>query len=601
MAPNPKRTPPPKPPPASKVTSTPIGKAKPEPPTHTPATHRANGYKSLSTSQLPAPQNQDNFLTSFLDTPETEGKPKVSNKYFASKKIKIRKEEDLYKAFGKFVNGKKLSPGFELIDTSTTHDPNSRPGSQIRPDSNLYPEGAIKDGHPNQMDKASSPCEFKLGLNQDVLVFDDKSLHDDGAPFEATAEDRKRNRGQLVSYLVEIAARQHRTHIFALFVFHPYARLIRWDRSGIIASQRFDYVQDCSPLVDFFWRYSQLTSAQRGYDPTVKLANKAETKHAHKYLAEWAPRDGVHRDVYKVQVPSGSGYRSFLVWGALAEPASPLGRGTKGWPALEVTSGPKGPRLSKKPVFLKEQWRGKDVAKEVETLKLLNDKGVEHVPTLVCGGDISGDYQTTLSHEYAEASWRNVSKNKAKVKKIETRIHVRLVTAEVGTPLEFFKSSREMLSAIYYAFEGHMQAYTKCGLLHRDISGGNILILPGEKGLLNDWDLAIMVNELKHARTGERTGTWPFMSLALLQHPHKLHTVRDDIESFFWVILFYGLHYLQSTESDDPHVLEARIDDIFHQYTNAGRYPTGGAFKSQLILGGIITIKRSAPDRFIGL
>ncbi len=53
---------------------------------------------------------------------------------------------------------------------------------------------------------------------------------------------------------------------------------------------------------------------------------------------------------------------------------------------------------------------------------------------------------------------------------------------------------------------GHRQAYEKCGILHRDISGGNILILDNDTGLLIDWDLAekeakIKDRSLEHERT----------------------------------------------------------------------------------------------------
>ncbi|KAJ8507348.1 hypothetical protein ONZ45_g10272 [Pleurotus djamor] len=633
MTSNSERTPSPQPLEVHKLTSTPENQAKPELPTRTPAVHRAAGVKPLSSNLPLAQENQDimadetqgywigpcpleEFTTEFMEPTGTEERPHVSTKFFAEKDI--GQEQDLYTAFvsypsaqhlfpygliidlqGEFVNDTEVAPGFELVDTSSHHDPNSRPGSQIKPDSNLYKKGDVKVGHRNQMDKASMVAEFKYGEDCDILVFDKLSRHSDDAPFEATADERRRNRGQLVSYLVEMAARQHRTHIFVLFVFHPYARLVRWDRSAIVVSQRFNYVEDCSPLADFFWRYSQLDDAQRGYDQTVVLANKAEARHAKRYLQPWAPPRALTRDVYKIEVPcEGSAPRSFLVWGALAEPASPLGRGTKGWPAVEVTMGPEGPEFSTKPVFLKEQWRGKDVTPEAETLKLLNKEKVDFVPTYVCGGDLGGDFQTTISHEYAEATWRNVSDNKAKVKKIEIRIHVRVVTEEVGTPLEEFKSSRQMFSAIYDALRGHKDAYIKCGLLHRDISGGNILILENGKGLLNDWDLAIKIDEIKNARTAERTGTWPFMSIALLGDPTKLHTVRDDLESFIWVVLFYGLHYLESTESKDPLELQTKVLNIFHEYTTKSGKATGGAYKLLACHGSYIVLGPGLPNEF---
>ncbi|KAJ8514730.1 hypothetical protein ONZ45_g7752 [Pleurotus djamor] len=606
MTSNSERTPSPQPIEVNKLTSTPENQTKPELPTRTPAVHRAAGVRPLSSNLPLAQENQDimadetqgywvgpcpleEFTTEFMEPTGTEERPHVSTKFFAEKDI--GQEQDLYTAFGEFVNETEVAPGFELVDTSSHHDPNSRPGSQVKPDSNLYKKGDVKVGHRNQMDKASMVAEFKYGEDCDILVFDKLSRHSDDAPLEATADERRRNRGQLVSYLVEMAARQHRTHIFVLFVFHPYARLVRWDRSAIVVSERFNYVEDCSPLADFFWRYSQLDDAQRGYDQTVVLANKAEARHAKRYLQPWAPPRALTRDVYKIEVPcEGSAPRSFLVWGALAEPASPLGRGTKGWPAVEVTMGPEGPEFSTKPVFLKEQWRGKDVTPEAATLKLLNKEKVEFVPTYVCGGDVGGDFQTTISHQFAEATWRSVSKNKAKVKKIETRIHVRIVTEEVGTPLEDFKSSR------------HEQALIKCGLLHRDVSGGNILILANGEGLLNDWDLAISINEIKNARTAERTGTWPFMSIELLSDSTKLHTVRDDLESFFWVILFYGLHYLESTESKDPADLQSKIFKIFHEYMSTSGTATGGAYKALLFQGRgnlkLLFLNRRSPNPF---
>jgi hypothetical protein len=100
---------------------------------------------------------------------------------------------------------------------------------------------------------------------------------------------------------------------------------------------------------------------------------------------------------------------------------------------------------------------------------------------------------------------------------------------------------------------------TKAGILHRDISIGNILILPDGTGILIDWELSKSMDD-KVARTHERTvgqlsddyvlniidvswsyqGTWQFLSVALVRARAKdlfvTHEVIDDLESFVHVL-----------------------------------------------------------------
>lgn len=40
-------------------------------------------------------------------------------------------------------------------------------------------------------------------------------------------------------------------------------------------------------------------------------------------------------------------------------------------------------------------------------------------------------------------------------------------------------------------------------------------------------------------------GTWQFMSTQLLMNPRKVHELCDDLESFWFVLLFEGLHFVK--------------------------------------------------------
>ncbi|KAI6038782.1 hypothetical protein EDC04DRAFT_2569233, partial [Pisolithus marmoratus] len=73
------------------------------------------------------------------------------------------------------------------------------------------------------------------------------------------------------------------------------------------------------------------------------------------------------------------------------------------------------------------------------------------------------------------------------------------------------------------------------GILHRDISAGNIIIVLGH-GYLIDWDLAKARNMQKPCQL-THTGTWQFMSAHLIEDTSAFHTFWDDLESMFWVLL----------------------------------------------------------------
>ena len=120
------------------------------------------------------------------------------------------------------------------------------------------------------------------------------------------------------------------------------------------------------------------------------------------------------------------------------------------------------------------------------------------------------------------------------------------------------------------------------------------MIGPDEKGRLNDWDLCRDVNVDKSLE-GPQTvggltlvynsvsthiclqGTWQFMSTRLLTNPGSKHTITDDLESHWFVLMWTALHWVKHNQSDNSTI---NMEYIFnHQQPLPGGITTGGAGK----------------------
>ena len=134
----------------------------------------------------------------------------------------------------------------------------------------------------------------------------------------------------------------------------------------------------------------------------------------------------------------------------------------------------------------------------------------------------------------------------------------------------------------------HRDAYQH-KILHRDISGGNVLMRPiitiihGRTlvriaGLLADWEMAQDVSEPRTRQQPERTasvfpldrweltdeelrGTWQFMSVALLNAWKDMVELTDDLESFLHVITYHAVRYQKSNVTDVANWLRQYFDD----------------------------------------
>ncbi|PBK61874.1 hypothetical protein ARMSODRAFT_1089372 [Armillaria solidipes] len=157
------------------------------------------------------------------------------------------------------------------------------------------------------------------------------------------------------------------------------------------------------------------------------------------------------------------------------------------------------------------------------------------------------------------------------------RKHVRVLSSEVGTPLDKVQDQKMLFTGLLHAYQGlrylHLASY-----VHRDMSSGNILLCSG-KGKISDLEYA-KVFQSEGPQSDSRTGTPIFMAVEVqrkrylfkqvqepddatmaskfysigLSNPFSaqrivpespfLHNFYHDAESLWWI----GVHSLFTTE-----------------------------------------------------
>ncbi|KAL4063371.1 hypothetical protein V8B97DRAFT_2011736 [Scleroderma yunnanense] len=481
---------------------------------------------------------------------------------------------------------------FEVIDSSTVSSAISVGETELKPDITIYANGNFR--------RDKSKIDF-TELEMSIEVKRSKS-HDpfsdaDNTPFEKDTEDGKLVRGQITAYATAQLGKQFRLFAFSVVIVGEMARILRWDRSGATVTRAFDCVQNPALLVQFFQRFASQTREGRGWDPSVTRIDET-------CLPEAIPSPDIipaarnalnlrsDSSMFCIQVPAsddsstanGSKFCHYI-GGRPPCPYSLIGRSTRAWRVFNV--------VTKRIVFLKDTWRidADDIDPEGVTYRKLHAHNVPNIATVEVSGDVG--YRTvtqSLTHE----PWSKVRKT------ITGHIHYRLVLQEVGNRLDEFRCTRELVTAVRDSIRALAAALRSANILHRDISFGNIIIFLDErgyfkKGLLIDWDLCKDTTKLG-ARRRDRTGTWQFMSAALLRDVNKQHTIADDLESSLHVLTWTTLRYV-------PHkmnavALDSHLRIVFDEYTpsttSGGRYKGDSLGAGTYIPAGL-ELKQDSP------
>ncbi|KAF8811753.1 hypothetical protein BYT27DRAFT_7336033 [Phlegmacium glaucopus] len=232
--------------------------------------------------------------------------------------------------------------------------------------------------------------------------------------------------------------------------------------------------------------------------------------------------------------------------------------------------------------FLKDPWQEdlQRMVREAVTYRMLKEDDVNHVSSMRLGGDIPG-------LGVGRQKW--ITELSSKLRRLKRKMVFHRITLDTVTQdLSTFTWCKVLLSCIADAVEGIQQA-SKAGILHRDLSAGNIMIVKDKetkesRGILIDWDMCPLWRKHGGEPRSGRAGTWAFMSAKILQNqgPTVRHTLWDDIESAFWVFVYEALLYLKHDE--DPRLLYEQMQAIFSHNTRLQDGPVVGGREKMSIL-----------------
>ncbi|KAI0739903.1 hypothetical protein C8Q80DRAFT_1124200 [Daedaleopsis nitida] len=381
----------------------------------------------------------------------------------------------------------------------------------------------------------------------------------------------------LEEYIDQFFAVEQHTHIFLLLVHGSMLRATRWDRSAIVVSETLDFLNPsldgAFKLASFFYRFSVQTKTSHGCDPTAERVLPgtpdhelmlAAAKHLPTDLALDDERDLSCEDVVRKSLEDDPVYhqrklsvsvdgdttRFFLVGRPVTRHTGAHARATRGYVALDCET--------KQFVWLKDTWRAQRslIGREGNLLKELNKAEVEHVPTLICHADLGTEQVTYWASCYATRVDGDDSQSEFYYDDDddEGQQHQSMKlgpASNIGLAATAVETTKDLLTVAHDIVTTHSQAVKRLGMLHCDLSVGNVIVVPTVvldeargfkrielRGMLIDWKFTRAITHLARRRVGDDIGfdNLGYLSVACLDDRLRIPRIPDELESLVYVL-----------------------------------------------------------------
>ncbi|KAK6997450.1 Pkinase-fungal domain-containing protein [Favolaschia claudopus] len=400
-----------------------------------------------------------------------------------------------------------------------------------------------------------------------------------------TTEEAEKAIRQIMKSARSLLMTHHSCHVYVIAVFRgKMTRIFRFDRGGFIATQAFDWLREQEAFVTFLYRlYNSNPGGMLGDDDTVFIplpdVKEKIFKRVKKCYPKMSKEDATHNSLCMKVVlfdeAAGADREShskvvncFTFGPPLSVVDSLFGRATHVYTVilendLDDIDNPPEVRA------LKDSWRQAirrpelDFYDAIEYHCLNAEPPVDMKGMARCRGSVDL-FESKKSQNNWDPKLHRTLPGKHKGFK---RHHMRTLLTPVGTPLKDFISTKDLVHALLSVVK-HLELAYEAGVLHRDVSEGNVLLLQSfaTKGFLLDWDYAEFTprglkvfhkafparqkKSDKYEQIGKSlkdvTGTPPFMAIEILKAAMTTelkHDLHHDLESVFWLLIWIILRH----------------------------------------------------------
>ncbi|KAJ7212510.1 hypothetical protein GGX14DRAFT_620653 [Mycena pura] len=357
---------------------------------------------------------------------------------------------------------------------------------------------------------------------------------------------------QCASYALELLSNGGlRSHVISALVSFHSLELLYYDRSIVNRATFIAVLSACGSLRNPQWGYPKLLNPPaRGPLPFPV-----------------DPPSQFWRCIYRNRVLELTGGWKLVLGDIIFRAHGVIGRGTVVVQAT-VKECPSSHKLQGKAVVVKWSWVPTSRVREA---KIVGDARIYHDEDF---NSLRPECQKLLRDHFPQ-------EYEERVLRVIVQAELQPIT-ELQDPGQLAKAFKEIFECYRWLHESD-----DVKIIHRDISVGNLMFKQiGDTvyGVLNDFDLAIQLNDERRSTSKQRTGTKPYMAIDLLVPQPPSHLYRHDLESFLYVLVFLTCKIEGSLLANWKDLAMDSLSDLKHvAIAKSGFPPTRDHFRQFLL------------------